>query len=375
MYYILKFPYASKKKIGIGSNSKYCFSGNAYYFVNKEDGSVFHQFATIDDGFEYRLNSFELTEKKYWKRKNHREPRNIFFDWSNKDKQTQKIKSGKINAINKYIIENFNTVLTTESFITGSNSSGSKKNIKNSPILIFSKDINYTFNLYRFTNFFNDVFEKNKSLLKLAFEDNFSKSLNNKEITLEEYFEKYKNNKRKFIIDYNYFMTDEFSEEIENSNFKLEAFDKEAVDILINRHDNNIISLDELKRKLRLIYSSQVNGFISKSVHRECYFKDVNFNSTEKAHIVSFNRLFKLKRYYDAVDPKNCILIDPTSHTLFDKNIITYNLKGEVIIIKPNLIKDEKLYNLDINLLKSIGAYKFLEENYKHYLDTGANCI
>ncbi|AHI53044.1 MAG4270 family putative restriction endonuclease [Spiroplasma culicicola] len=368
MFYILKIPYISKGSLkSTASKETYSFQGNAYIYVEKNSGKMFHSFALLNDNFKYRATDPKMMQTHYWRNKNFQETRKLFFE--NRDKSYQIITfSGKIEKLNQHIMQNFNTILTTQGLIYGSNPAGAEQNINSSILLINEERYQKKYKYHRFVNFFNSLEDKtikfsNEELIKMYNEtDDF--------LSIEDYFTNFPYLKEEFESKYNYEFTDKFSDkDFGNITGKFENY---KVQSIIQLYEENFYTLEEFKVKMRGIFSANVSAFLKEKTFKKTYTKGENHPSPKKAHILSFSSLINNGRYFEAVDPKNCIMISPNLHDLFDNNFITYDPNGKCIRIKGNInVTDE--YNISSTIIKNFGIKKYLRENYDHYIIKGVN--
>ncbi|ARU91904.1 hypothetical protein SCLARK_001377 [Spiroplasma clarkii] len=159
MTYIIEIPYASKAYLE-SKASKDVYSGKAYIFINSETGKSFHQFALLNEGFTYRMTDNLMRNTSYWNSKKVVKCRELFLDNLNDNQIIRVNFTGDVVALNEYIVGHFDTVLSTDCLVKGSNPNGSISKQENSPIVIFDEENSTGLNYHWFVNFFNAIYEK-----------------------------------------------------------------------------------------------------------------------------------------------------------------------------------------------------------------------
>ncbi|PPE05656.1 MAG4270 family putative restriction endonuclease [Mesoplasma corruscae] len=343
----LKVEFGSKKYLKLGSKSnKYSFSGTIFYVFN-ENGFITQTFTQINEGCEYRTNDAQMQKTEYWRNQKFIELRKEIFPFTDKP-EIKTLTKEEVKIINSKMQNNsiFTTHLKTNEFLTGSNTSGSETKLNNSPILIDGIKNNTTkYKFYRFINFFKKITLSKEGRTKFEYTD--LKEINM--INIDDFFEEFDIHKKTFL-EYNFDISIDNYEEYENQKYaKLEdnvladtlilikqkkvcdSYYKEGLEILKKTYEMNEMTVETFKRRLRTIFSFRVEA-LSKKLLIKNYIKNSNFPIVEKAHIVQFSYLVEiLKDYESAIDPYNCLLLEPNLHKAFDSNEIYFSSTGKII--------------------------------------------
>lgn len=376
-YMVLKIPFYSKRKISKflkkNKNSKYDFSGIAYYVFNEK--------------WEIINNKAKLTSVEYFENKE-----NIDTTWS--EKESSKIRNKIleeytnkeiiIKKINELIEKKNLTVNSSYSLVTGSNPAGAciGSNFNKTEILYFDED-NPAFNLWRFSTLLSVGWKKDAKLLINNEEKIFkySKIKNNnknesftfneldkmKEITLTFLLKENKELHRLFMIYNKDLLSEEewsmYKDDINGiikNNPKVYPTLKENNDIIasllmkkeffIKEHNIDLFQkiTSEHRRKFRI---NLLNLYNEKNKKVEEIFKTFPINEVcEAAHIfdvklikeeirkISHEKIEDEKKQEKILlslkkisDPKNGIFLDPTTHKYFDMDKIVFNSNGEIV--------------------------------------------
>ncbi len=374
---LLKIPFVSKKRkkemLGqpLGRN-KYSYEGFAYYLVDpsKDYGIVWQRAKFIS--FEYKSMNEKLKKnptiayKRLQKKGFDRE--SIFP--INKD-EVIKANKNQIDQVNKFIFREIKTALGSEGVITGSNPTGSNGIYANSPFLLNYDDGDNDYLGYKqfkiFINSIKKIYKKNKEIenIILTFEniDNVIEYFRDKKITLKELMRKNivfsKNIILRNNLEENYqniWKDDVFKDVVINNGhinkfikdekIKEEHIKKETNKIII-RMNKEEISKDEAIVNLRALFRKGLLKKFKKKEYRDLVLGDlpIKIEDAEAAHIISIKEIKERNLDYSLIaDKNNGLLLSPTIHSIFDKNKISFDKNGIIIIIDKNYSD-----NIDIN--------------------------
>ncbi|MCK5867695.1 MAG: HNH endonuclease [Mycoplasmataceae bacterium] len=364
-YKLLVIPFVSKKRAGeiskIKCKAKYSFEGNAYYIIN-EEFKVVWQRAELSS-FEYRP-----TDKEMMKPTNHYEKitkkgfdRERIFPLT--EHKIVRANKEQIEEVNNFVLKNIETVLGVEGLISGSNSSGADKKMKSSPIVF---DPRKETDFIRFTNAIKRIRIKDKAINEYI-QNNITSFSDIKKhfpdmISIRELQE---NNE----LFGEWFKIINFVVEKNNKNDKTYPFTEIAqsdiehdVEYEISLYREKLLDKSKLVTKLRSKFRTSLLKYADDEKLVE-FTGDENIliNDTEACHIVDVKLI--LKHNFDLrmiADPNNGLLLSPNTHTIFDKNKITFNANGDIVIIDvgynhlnkktitPSVLTNKRVQNLRI---------------------------
>ncbi|ATI73272.1 MAG4270 family putative restriction endonuclease [Mesoplasma florum] len=355
----LRIEFGSKKNLKIGTGrSLYDFSGSIYYIFNNE-GFISQTFTQIKNGCEYRTNDQDMQKTDYWKNQKFIQLRKKILPFTEKP-EIRTLTNEQTKIINEELknLDLFTTHLKLNEFLTGSNTSGSETNLRNTPMLINGLNkYNTEFNFYRFLNFFKKITLGKNLRTNFSFDELDDKF----ELTIDEYLNKFPNFKTEFL-KYNYDISfvpfdiigdgndslaeEDYIFEIEENYQKMnkffrenkidDSYYKEGLSILRRTYEIQEISKEKLKLKLRNIFSLRVDLFTN-SIAVKNYIKNSSFPIVEKAHIVPFSYLVESQNDWDsATSPYNCLMLEPNLHKAFDFNEIFFSNEGKVVYRKSS---------------------------------------
>ena len=202
---ILEVPFESRKVFFPKSRCKYSYTGYVYYLIDKT-GNVLRDFAILNDEHEveHRLNDNKMmigtsgNGTSFWHQLKQKQDRLQIFNLSNINFSIQRTTKEQIKNINELSFNTWNTALTLEGFITGSNTSGSDLKRSMTPFISVDSD----FYGIRFINSFKQfkINKRNTNAYKkfVITLDEFNKY---KKINLKQFFSQFPNKKSVF---YNY---------------------------------------------------------------------------------------------------------------------------------------------------------------------------
>ena len=377
-YIKIKIPFGSKSYIK-NKNDSIVMKANAYYVFDLEKQKV------IDEYIEIIRSNFRLTDKDmikptaYYKQKDVKNFRDIFLDKYAKTNpctittsRYQELTNNQINEINNYLKQNYTTVRKMFSYLSGSNISGAETNNYASPI----RCIDNEYFDCNFANVFKKYYSDKKDRSK-NYPDNIpvyslsmlinSKIIKDFENTFYKYNEEFLYQNNELGEYYNYEYEDKFVDICNEIKFKLKENQELFIEAIINKtiDDYNEYIKDKLrlKRKLRSFYASNVNTYIKEgAIPLHSTIEKYNLKCIENAHIIPLSELvnnISYKNLIDAINPYNCLRIDSNTHTLFDKNEIYFNNKGDVILKNNKIIKNNylDLKNMPTETKKFYEAY------------------
>ncbi|WP_342252127.1 HNH endonuclease signature motif containing protein [Spiroplasma endosymbiont of Amphibalanus improvisus] len=151
----------------------------------------------------------------------------------------------------------------------------------------------------------------------------------------------------------------------ENNIKKINNFNNETLDILLKKY--NLTNSDDkrmMKQELRRIYSASVEKYCNLKLISKPSI-DKNITITEKCHIISFEHLFKNRKYKEAISPFNVLFLNPDLHKFYDNNYLTFNpLEQKIELTELGRNKDDISYYNDKKINVNNLQLEFIEKNY-----------
>ncbi|MGL5617714.1 MAG: MAG4270 family putative restriction endonuclease [Metamycoplasmataceae bacterium] len=374
--YLIRIPFATKGAIKRIDN-KLRMTGFANYVYDFKNNKVIHEYLELENA-NYRLTDANMVKPtKYYEKhraKNFRD--NIFdpitkhnpMDILGKPKYSDLTKA-EILLINDYLKLELTTVKEQFSYLSGSNISGAKTNSKASPLVSMEEgyvDCN-------FSNPMKELWGKQTKDYKINRIISLKDLINNNE-SFKEIFEKYNvwyfNDKSIDIEEYvNDLKIDDFYDKNNLNNWVYPKNLNKKIKLYIDSHLNGFIKNNDFKthkRTLRNLFCSGVKRELDKKNIPFCATKEKLHSAIiENAHIINFAKLVDLntkESLLKAISPYNVLRIDSNHHKLFDRNLITFDMHGNIIWNNG----DEQKDFLDINKLP-LKTIKFIKENYKYW--------
>ena len=401
----IKIMFSTKKYLNKKNNNGCTLRGHAYYVFDKQ-GVINKQFIQIIEG-EYRQTDYEMAilikkdgkpgtdfYRIEWKR----DFRTKYLDEQKHNPNDFTIKSPRkqlskeqIEKINDFFISNNSPVLTQSSLMMGSNSTGAEQNPLSTPLMSLDKD----YLKYNFANTLNKFYKNVKINL-----ENINEL---KTITLKQYFKRYNNvdivgkkanlsfNTLEVFNDINYHRI--LIDKAENDYVNNFESDKLILPLSINKKSNirkdvsveNIreylweligtfkdveLTEQQIRNKLTHVYNYGIQTLIKNKKLSYSSFEE--FPNPENAHIISKASLLKKQddeSLFKSADPFNCLRLSPSTHTSFDKNLITFTPDGKIIDTNGKVLINDPIHDI----LSSPQRMKYINENYEHWKQNKCN--
>lgn len=387
---LLVIPFVSVKKyneiINFGkTEAKYSYEGQIFYLINKKGEVVYD--ATKFISFEYRPFDDSMLHSKKKKKLGKDEPTDCYLDLLNQGFDRKSVfptsknnvvlaNSDQITNVNSFIFRKMDTALNAEKVITGSNPTGSESEFKKSPFLIkpniHSKENNkyiYFINAIkririRDSNIRKEIRNKFSSLDQLK---SYFKIISINQLLEENNI--FKNSLELVNNIYSEKNTKEELSYIEDLKKENHNFDNE-VKKLILEFNEKLITSKTLIRKLRNIFRQRLLLEAKEKGFKEfCNDKNIELYDTQASHIISVSKIKNSKNpnYYLISDKDNGLLLSPNHHSLFDKNRITFNKNGNLIILDENY--DRLKLELDTKVLNGERSKNLEERNMKIFIN------
>ncbi len=347
-YYVIEIPFISKSILNkiLGNKlhgAKYSFKGIVKYYLNKDFFVIKETFSFTIDNIIYRPNDPAMMNKNgknesgtsFWK--NWGELRKEIFLSSKNNNECLTSTSEMIQKLNDNSFK-FNTLNTFIQFVQGSNISGADTNYNANPIVIDLDYLNY--GGYRFVNAIKTI--KNSDIFFNPNKHSLIKENLDFLITKNEIF-------ANWFDAINYINNSNINEYIKVLNAS--TLDTSNIDIqtTIYKLKNNLASKKRTVAKLRNIFKFDLLREALDNNIDEYTNSGIKKQFLEGAHIIQVKDILKNNLDLKLIaDKDNGLLLEPTIHDLYDRNIISFDKKG-------NLIKNEIYGNKDIhNLLNKI---------------------
>ncbi len=373
-YKLLKIPFVSKKKraltLGLKTNgAKYSYKGYAYYIIDDKSKCIVWERAILVES-EYRPTDPSMLKTDYYNsyfiKKNI--DRGKILGWSEVDKTIQLMTDEQISAINDLSLKHLNTVLSLEGILSGSNPSGAEKNIQSAPIIIDPEsDIDYV----RFVNAIKKIRCHDKSLnsvfkTHLKHISDIEKFFTEK-ITIDELInENVTFGKWIKIINSDLSSVQNDDEIQEYLNMVKKSDVKNSIENIIAMNKYNLINekktIEKLRREFRV---SLLKEAIENHYAEYTGKSDISIFDAEAAHILGVKEIREndLDLKWIA-NPNNGLLLNPTLHTILDKNKMYLNEKGEFISLdesygegKYSELINDVMNNERVNFIKLRNKY------------------
>lgn len=379
-YVKLTVPFISKSYYSSKTN---CFKakGTCNFIIYLKDRAIVKQYIQFEES-TYRATDFKMVNTVgFWKKK--KEMRIFRERFLNADKLFNEtrflsLSNNELKKINEFLkLESRSTVLEQLSYLSGSNPSGSETSFNATPLRCIDK------NFLSF-NFYNPL--KKYRSKKHQFESNLD--LENIEtiglvdvVNSNVYLDNFKDEFCKYNFMYINLIEKENPKDrlnkvmslLEENRIKknrVESSFNDKVEEIYNLFKNGFYNGNSnYKNQLRSIYNSWTSYLISinkiKNISQNEY---ISHETIETAHIIGFSYLVNrsnLKDWKLAVNGNNAIFIDANTHTLFDKNLITFNPYNRRIVIKEDL-PDKELIEKCISLKEDFLINELNEEQIKN---------
>ena len=360
-YIKLKIPFATKSLIKNKDGFK--MKGCAFYIFDLENQIY------VDEYIEIIESNFRITDKamikptEYYKIKKVKFFRDNFLDkYSNVDPEKinkityYDLPKSEINKINQYIKSLNTTIRVMFSFFSGSNITGAETKNTSTPMVC----INPNYFGCNFANVMKKYEPNDSNKIKLNWEEI-------KEITLDDMIaNNYIKDFSLTFFEYNQDLEyrDKLPDDIlsdenifesqnilhENNKFKFKENQTLWIESFLNKnldhYEEFVKNKQKLSQKLHSFYVSNIYYCIKEKIipnfHTVTKF---NLKQICNAHIIPKNELIKKgtkKSFEDAINPFNCLRIDQSYHSLWDKHEIEFDIQGNIVqkgkIIKPKYL-------------------------------------
>lgn len=347
----------------------YKILGTAYYLYN-EKFEIYKQFIQLKKA-NFRPTDKEMLSTSFY---NSCQTNPIKKNIRNYLEKIQKSKGYEINEIskknkirislsnvdlihiNKKLLE-MNRIKMSIDIFTGSNSSGAESNVFATDIITYDNynienGLNFTNPLNKFSLSKNKEFIiNNLDELKLINLSDFlmlNSDVNNifRKYNYSQYFifQSFEKNENMNNI------LEQVSSEIILKKVKItnnEEFVYEKVNNLIADYKNNILNIEKNKLVSRLRNYQKVfvqyeimnlieSGKLLKENIANNFIENSNQINCEYAHIFPVSELVRKEEFFKIADKNNCLLLEPSLHTAYDKHQVIFDSNGDLCsFLKP----------------------------------------
>lgn len=376
-YFKLIIPFATKSWIrNLIDNEKLFLKGNAIFVYDTKKNKIINSYLNLESA-NFRITDLNMLKPTdYYKSKivnNFR--KNILEKWSGIN-NTKKLKyynlsPEQIEYINQILKKDKSTIKTMYSYFSGSNISGSETNHLASPMRCIDNDY-FNCNFANVTKDYEVPTSKKEFINDSHFPIYTLNDVMSGDIIpgFKEKFQKY----NELWVYKNY----EYEEEYLDNNISIKTqniSDNDAkilkekqydyIYAIVNKRiqDFSNLSKESIKKKLRSFFTSNVKRYINENkIPILSTIKKINLNIVKNAHIIPFSELVKtgtIESLSDAINPYNCLRIDGSTHDMFDKHEIYFDINGNVInrdgkIIKKSYLDMENMPKQTFDFYKKI---------------------
>ncbi len=340
---VVKIFFGSKKALQLSETNKRNVKGIAYFIFDYNWKKCLRQIPFLTSG-EYRPNDPDMMKGKNGKGTrcwmNIGEERKKLFPISLKNNETKTLTKKQISQINAKALREWNTILTLDKWLSGSNPSGAEHNFTSTPYLINEKK-NYGF-------VFINCFKKFKSKKEKVTVSDWE-FLKTNAISLAAFLDKNNQFKQEFL-----FYNDAFLEEKERRKEKdtLERIfsKKEAMKQIINdyqKKSKQLILMSKNKKSLEDSKSleTKLRRNFAISLKTEAKLKKINnsylendsiydSSNIEAAHIVSVKKAKENNKLEWIFDHQNGLLISANLHQSYDHKRCHFNSEYKIVSSK-----------------------------------------
>ena len=343
-YIKLKIPFASKGEI-LSKDKSLKMLANAYYIFDIKEQILIDEYIEILKT-NYRVTDLKMIKTSHFKNKHVKEFRELFLNDFNNSNEIiyNELSNNKIIKINTFLREQKITIRSMYSLFSGSNPSGAETKSKSSQLRCIDNeffDCNFANVVKKYATkgikFKNKIYDKNMKTYTLTKMINSNILYNFRDL----FYEYNKDLEFSLCLNLDNLIFNEKNDyKIDNiNNNEFEPKENQSLFLYssINQNISKYVNfeLSSINNKLRSYYASNVNQYIKeRKIPLLSTTTKYDLSLVENAHIIPFSTLVKIKTYdslKDAINPYNCLRINSDIHKLFDKNIIKFDLKGNLL--------------------------------------------
>lgn len=359
-YIKLKIPFASKGEI-LSKDKSLKMLANAYYIFDIKEQILIDEYIEILKT-NYRVTDLKMIKTSHFKNKHVKEFRELFLNDFNNSNEIiyNELSNNKIVKINTFLREQKITIRSMYSLFSGSNPSGAETKSKSSQLRCIDNeffDCNFANVVKKYATkgikFKNKIYDKNMKTYTLTKMINSNILYNFRDL----FYEYNKDLEFSLCLNLDDFIFNEKNDykinNINNNEFEPKENQSLFLYSSINQNISKYVNfeLSSINNKLRSYYASNVNQYIKeRKIPLLSTTTKYDLSLVENAHIIPFSTLVKIKTYdslKDAINPYNCLRINSDIHKLFDKNIIKFDLKGN-LLDRHNKIQKSSYLKVDI---------------------------
>lgn len=359
-YIKLKIPFASKGEI-LSKDKSLKMLANAYYIFDIKEQILIDEYIEILKT-NYRVTDLKMIKTSHFKNKHVKEFRELFLNDFNNSNEIiyNELSNNKIVKINTFLREQKITIRSMYSLFSGSNPSGAETKSKSSQLRCIDNeffDCNFANVVKKYATkgikFKNKIYDKNMKTYTLTKMINSNILYNFRDL----FYEYNKDLEFSLCLNLDDLIFNEKNDyKIDNiNNNEFEPKENQSLFLYssINQNISKYVNfeLSSINNKLRSYYASNVNQYIKeRKIPLLSTTTKYDLSLVENAHIIPFSTLVKIKTYdslKDAINPYNCLRINSDIHKLFDKNIIKFDLKGN-LLDRHNKIQKSSYLKVDI---------------------------
>lgn len=359
-YIKLKIPFASKGEI-LSKDKSLKMLANAYYIFDIKEQILIDEYIEILKT-NYRVTDLKMIKTSHFKNKHVKEFRELFLNDFNNSNEIiyNELSNNKIVKINTFLREQKITIRSMYSLFSGSNPSGAETKSKSSQLRCIDNeffDCNFANVVKKYATkgikFKNKIYDKNMKTYTLTKMINSNILYNFRGL----FYEYNKDLEFSLCLNLDDLIFNEKNDyKIDNiNNNEFEPKENQSLFLYssINQNISKYVNfeLSSINNKLRSYYASNVNQYIKeRKIPLLSTTTKYDLSLVENAHIIPFSTLVKIKTYdslKDAINPYNCLRINSDIHKLFDKNIIKFDLKGN-LLDRHNKIQKSSYLKVDI---------------------------